>query len=65
MDKSKMSGTDNGYGDDIHRLVEGIEVPNDDSITISSFENSQMTYSKSLNQTKRTSKRNNDEVWRI
>lgn len=58
MDKSKMSAKgDLRYRDDIHDAIDDIPLPNDDSITISSFENSQMTYSKSFNQSKKTRKR--------
>jgi hypothetical protein len=48
---------DGGYGDSIHDAIDDIPLPNDDSITISSFENSQMTYSKSFNKPKKSRKR--------
>lgn len=58
MEKSKMSAKgDTRYRDDIHDAIDDIPLPNDDSITISSFENSQMTYSKSFNQSKKSRKR--------
>lgn len=57
-----MSAIDAGYGDDIHQVVDGIPEPNDDSITLSSFENSQMTYSKSFNRSKKSRKRDQENV---
>ena len=62
METSKMRGTGVDYGDDIHRVIEGIPEPNDDSITVSSFENSQMTYSKSFNHSKKRNPRDEQNV---
>lgn len=62
MNKSKMSGTENGYGDDIHDLIDNVPVPNDESITLSSYENSQITLTKSMNLSKRASNRQNQRV---
>ena len=62
MNKSKMSGTDGGYGDDIHDLIDQVPVPNDDSITLSSYENSQITIARSMNQSKKTRDRGNRNV---
>lgn len=62
MDRSKLSATDAGYGEDIHQVVDNIPEPNDDSITLSSFENSQMTYSKSFNRSKKSRKRDRENV---
>jgi hypothetical protein len=62
MDTDKMRGTGVEYGDDIHQVIEGIPEPNDDSITVSSFENSHMTYSKSINHSKKRNNRNDRNV---
>lgn len=62
MDRSKMSGIDIAYGEDIHQVVDGIPEPNDDSITLSSFENSQMTYSKSFTKSKMSRKGRQNNV---
>jgi len=62
MDRSKMSAIDEDYGDDIHQVLDDIPEPNDDSMTISSFENSQMTYSKSFTQSKIRKQKNKHNV---
>lgn len=57
-----MSGTASGYGEDIHDLMDEIPVPADGSITDSSYGHSQMSYSKSMNYSKKTNTRDINRV---
>lgn len=56
-----MSGRERHYEEGVHDEIAGIAEPTDDSVTLSDFNNSGMTYSKSFERSRRSTRREEED----